>query len=223
MAASIILECPHCGAEKIGFAIVHDVPCQKKMGAQQTKMFRSLLICSNCEEAVVASFRKPSTSNFGAPAACPSDPTNFGYVLLDTYPKAVPPRTPAHATEALKNYFGQASEAARRGNYDASGAMSRKVVDVSTKQLLGDEAKKFNNIQGRIDALAAKHALTPDLQEWAHQVRLGGNEAAHDEEPFDKADAEELLDFVDLYLTYVYTLPGRLAERKARAAALKAQ
>lgn len=64
--------------------------------------------------------------------------------------------------------------------------------------------------------------LTPDLQEWAHQVRLGGNDAAHDEEPFTKEEAEELLDFTELYLTYVYTLPGRLAERKARAVAAKA-
>jgi hypothetical protein len=29
----------------------------------------------------------------------------------------------------------------------------------------------------------------------------------HDEDPFTQAEAEELLGFVELYLTYVYTLP----------------
>jgi hypothetical protein len=100
--------------------------------------------------------------------------------------------------------------------------MSRKVIDVSTQLLLKEDSAKFGNIKGRIDELAKRNALTPDLQEWAHQVRLGGNDAAYDKDPFTKPEAEELLDFTELYLTYVYTLPGRLAERKAQAAAAKA-
>jgi Domain of unknown function (DUF4145) len=31
--------------------------------------------------------------------------------------------------------------------------------------------------------------------QWAHHVRLEGNDAAHDEDPFTKDEAEELLDF----------------------------
>ena len=81
------------------------------------------------------------------------------------------------------------------------GAMSRKVVDVSTQKLLAESSKKYGNIRDRIDALEAKGALTTDLKDWAHQVRLGGNEAAHDESPDSKAEAEELLDFAELYLT----------------------
>jgi hypothetical protein len=100
---------------------------------------------------------------------------------------------------------------------NASGAMSRKVIDVSTQQLLGDEGKKYGNIRDRIDVLAEKNALTPDLKDWAHEVRLGGNDAAHDKDPYSKEEAEELLDFTELYLTYVYTLPGRLNERRERA------
>lgn len=220
--ASLILECPHCGAEKIGFSVVFDAE-RTRDRRDGIKRYNSLLVCASCEGAIVGIFAKVQPSNYAVPAGCPSDPHHHGYHLEESHPKPTPSRIPAHATDALKNYFGQAADAARRGNWDASGAMSRKVVDVSTQQLLGAEAKKFGNIQGRIDALAAKHALTPDLQEWAHQVRLGGNDAAHDEDPFTQPEAEELLDFVELYLTYVYTLPGRLAERKARAAAAKVE
>jgi len=67
-----------------------------------------------------------------------------------------------------------------------------------------------------------KNVLTPDLKDWAHQVRLGGADAAHDADPFTSTEAEELLDFVELYLTYVYTLPGRLKERRDRAQQEKA-
>ena len=87
--------------------------------------------------------------------------------------------------------------------------MSRKIVDVSTKQLLGDEAKKYSNIQSRIDAQHQKGKLTPDLKEWAHQIRLDGNDASHDED-FSEEDAKRLLEFAELYLIYVYTLPGRI-------------
>jgi len=44
----------------------------------------------------------------------------------------------------------------------------------------------------------------------------------HDPAPYSKNEAEELVDFAELYLTYVYTLPKRLADRKARSAAAKA-
>jgi hypothetical protein len=101
--------------------------------------------------------------------------------------------------------------------------MSRKVLDVSTQKLLGEDAKKFSTIQKRIDELASRHALTPDLQEWAHVVRLEGNDASHDEDPYTQEEADELLSFVDLYLTYVYTMPGKLKARRERAEKEKAE
>jgi len=100
--------------------------------------------------------------------------------------------------------------------------MSGKVVDVSTQQLLGAEARTFRDIRARIDALATKGRITRELQDWAHQIRIGRNDAAHDPDPYTSEEAEEQLDFVELYLTYVYTLPQRLEERKLRAAAAKA-
>lgn len=104
--------------------------------------------------------------------------------------------------------------------------MSRKVVDVSLQQhsiaTFGEDAKKYKTIFDRIEALAAQNVLTPDLKDWAHQVRLGGADAAHDADPFTPAEAGELLDFAELYLTYVYSLPGRLKERRDRAQKEKA-
>ena len=221
--ASIILECPHCGAEKIGFRLVFDQPAALPIpGSPHAQRWRTLMVCSNCDEGVVAIFDKRPGINVAAPTGLNVDPQKLGMVLVDTYPKSAPSKIPTHLTDELKNYYNQAAESLRRGNWDASGAMSRKVVDVSTQLLLKEEAKKHGTIQARIDALAANNALTPDLKDWGHQVRLGGNDAAHDKDPFTKPEADELLDFTELYLTYVYTLPGRLEERKKRAAEAKA-
>jgi hypothetical protein len=214
---SLILECPHCGAEKIGFTVLYQA--QATINPQNVvKRFRVYMSCSNCEEAVIGIFDKPAASpNPQDPTSCPIDPRMMGWRLTKIYPTPKPSQSPDYTPDYLKKIFLQAANALRRGDPDASGAMSRKVVDVSTQQLLGEESKNYHNIQGRIDALATANRLTPDLKDWAHQVRLGGNDAAHNIDPFTPEEADELLNFAELYLTYVYALPGRLKERRERA------
>jgi len=215
--ASTIADCPHCGGEQIGFSSVGEYRIVGP-GAEFLAFFR----CNKCQGGLIIRYQQQVNHGYQSPGACPADPVELGYIVRDMYPTKAPTRAPSHTPDPLARYFQQASDGHRRGDHDASGAMSRKVVDVSTQRLLGEESKKYGNIRDRIDALAAKGALTGDLKDWAHQVRLGGNEAAHDEEPYSKEEAEELLGFAELYLTYVYTLPGRLKERRERAAAEKA-
>jgi hypothetical protein len=222
--SSLILECPYCGAQKVGFNLVAEVPATIKPSGVYRK-YRVLMTCSNCDEALVGIFEARATTNNTVqytPVSCGMDPLQMDWFLVASYPRPEPSRCPDHTPEYLKKIFLQAANGLKRGDPDASGAMSRKVVDVSTQQLLGEESKKHHNIQGRIDALAAANKLTPDLREWAHQVRLGGNDASHDLDPFTPDEADELLDFAELYLTYVYSLPARLRERRERAAKEKA-
>ena len=221
---SIILECPHCGAEKIGFNIVYDRIAILPQVQPPARFVRSTLVCAGCDEMVVGSFHLPmgvrATEN---PAGLHVDPQQLGWILANVYPSPSPSKCPEHTPDNLKRIFVQAANALKRGDPDASGAMSWKVVDVSTQTLLGEKSKDYVNIYQRIEALAAKGALTSDLKDWAHAVRLGGADAAHDLDPFTQEEADELLDFAELYLIYVYSLPGRLTERRARAEAEKAK
>ena len=203
---------------------MHQVPAERPpLGILR---FRALMICSGCEEGVIGIFdyasRQSRQSNNMSPLQCTMDPRTLGWNLATTYPQPALPKCPDFTPDELKRVFLQAANALRRRDPDASGAMSRKVVDISTQRLLGEESKKFGTINARIEALAAKGTLTPDLKEWAHEVRLGGNDAAHDLDPFTNDEADELLDFAELYLTYVYTLPNRLKVRRERAAQEKA-
>ena len=95
--------------------------------------------------------------------------------------------------------------------------MFRKTLDTTTQQL--DATLKPKKLSQRIEALAASHAITPDMKEWAHEIRDVGNDAVHDEIPFTEEEAKDLHAFTELFLTYVYTLPGMLAARRTPAAA----
>lgn len=215
---SIILECPYCGAEKIGFSIVFEHI--STLAPTNYIRRRALMICSTCEGGVIGVFDKAhGASGPQSLGQCTVDPTKQGYRLTETHPVPTPSKIPEYLPDPLGRFYKQAADASKRGDWDASGSMSRKVIDVSTKMQLAkvaDEttAKAHKTNFSRINALGAAGAITSDLQDWAHHVRVGGNDAAHDEEPFEKVEAEDLLSFTELYLVYVYTLPGRLRARR---------
>lgn len=101
---------------------------------------------------------------------------------------------------------------------DAAGSMFRKVLDTGLKAKF--PKSKYPKIKGtlkqRIRKAADQHELTPELADWADQIRLDGNDAVHDEEPFTEEDARTLQTFTELVLTYLFTLPGML--KAARSA-----
>jgi hypothetical protein len=162
---SMILECPHCGAEKIGFTIVHDQAGSVSPNAH-LKRFRSTLVCTNCEEAVVVTFDRPhGMAGPATPGQCATDPTRAGFLLRDSYPRGEPGRLPAHITDELKRYFSQAAEALKRSSYDASGAMSRKVLDVSTAKARrgSQEIRQHSKAYRRPGGEARDHPGSPGV------------------------------------------------------------
>jgi hypothetical protein len=206
--ASILADCTNCGGQNVGFEIAaeHLTP-----GGGD---WFTLLFCGKCRSGLMVSFRR-NLNNYNSPMKCPGDPTDGGhYTLLARYPQPQPSQAPDHLPKAIADYFLEAADNFKRAAYTSSGFMSRKVIEVSTKRQLGEEAKNYRDNRQRIDALAASGAITGDLQDWAHHVRLGGNEAVHEDVPFDKDQAQDLLSFTELYLTYVYSLPGRLRVRR---------
>jgi Domain of unknown function (DUF4145) len=212
---SIILECPHCGAEKIGFSIIAE-HISVFQANPELRIHKTLMVCTKCEGGAVGVFEKRLGTAPQSIMQCGVDPTMLGFPLVDTYPKPAPTKIPDHVPSPLDRYYQQAADALKRSDWDASGAMSRKLIDVSTKLQLGADASKYRDNFARINALADRGSLTSDLRDWAHEIRIGGNEAVHDEDPFEESQAKDLINFADLYLVYVYTLPGRLRARRDR-------
>lgn len=71
-------------------------------------------------------------------------------------------------------------------------------------------------LEKRIDKLAAEHRITTDIQEWAHELRLDGNEALHGDEDATQEMTDQMHHLTHFLLIYLYTLPSQIAEAKQR-------
>jgi Domain of unknown function (DUF4145) len=132
-------------------------------------------------------------------------------MLLGVWPKAEVPSAPKHLPDNIQNFYYQGLDSLRRRSFDAAGTMFRKVLDAALRRI---QPGGKGTLQRRIDALPQELGITPAMKEWAHQIRDLGNDAAHEDEPFSEAAAKALHAFTEMFLTYAFTLPGMLEERK---------
>lgn len=74
-------------------------------------------------------------------------------------------------------------------------------------------------LNARINKLKADQTITAEMADWAHIVRLEGNESAHSDEETTKEEAQELIDFTETFLLYAFTLPEMVRIRRGSAGA----
>jgi hypothetical protein len=140
------------------------------------------------------------------------DQFTLGMAVKDQWPKESQADVPADVPPTVLRYFRQATASLRAQNFDAAGVMFRKTLEVATREKAPESASK--PLVKRIDALSNDGLITSDMRDWAHEIRLGGNEAAHDDDPIEREDAERLNQFTDAFLRYAYTLPAMVKSNK---------
>ncbi len=212
--AVLLHDCPHCGGGKMTFQVC----AQNQWKSDGPIVYWDVMaICANCQRAILAAINGNSRqSGYVAPMSAPNPLHNNMYRLTAVVPNPPPLNAPEYTPENIGSTFRQSMDNLRRGNWDACGMAGRKALDLATKHL--DPSLAGKKLVDRIDALAAAYRITPDLKEWAHEVRRLGNDAAHDDDPFSKDDAESLIQFTRTFLEYAFTLPGSLAKRRAEKA-----
>lgn len=136
--------------------------------------------------------------------------------IIDYWPKSNIKDPPDHTSPNVKRIFLQAEHNKAQRNWDAAGIMYRKVLETATKEL-GADLKKEGNLMRRIDLLAENGRLTKDLADWAHQVRIIGNETAHEECEPEAKDVLDLANLTRMLLVYLFELPGRVAAMRSQA------
>ena len=92
--------------------------------------------------------------------------------------------------------------------------MFRETLEEALKELFPDLSGESLSFQ--IKEAAAQQALTPDLAEWSHHIRLEGNKAAH-AAPYKEEEAHALAAFTEMVLRYLFTLPGMVKEKRGQA------
>ena len=194
--------CPFCGTKSVAFTIVAESVASKVSPYD----WHSLAICGQCSRGVLTVFETPERSP-------PRDLLERGHNLDKRWIFPEPPKTeaPEHTPKNVANYYRQGMENLGR-NWDAAGTMFRKALDVGLKVKFSHDTK--GKLYERIRRAADRHDLTPELADWAHQIRLDGNDAAHDEEPLLEPEARRLQVFTELVFRYLFTLPGMMQEAR---------
>ena len=205
-------DCPHCGTKNVAFSIIRDHAASR---ATQNP-WDTLAVCGLCSRSVLATFK--FSSHPPSERLKTSDRVNVDKPKL--YPESRDTTAPEHTPGNAADYYRQGMENLAR-NWDAAGMMFRKALDAALKFKFPDDSKK--SLNNRIKCAAGRHELTPELAEWAHQIRLDGNEAAHEEAPFSEEDAKRLQVFTDLVFRYLFTLPGMMNEARQGEASAEDQ
>lgn len=205
---SIDSTCPHCLKEN---AYMHFI----KQASLEPYKHSLVFQCQACFKLMVAEILSNET---GGPLVLAQHSTYPIVVnkhdrtgVIATYPEVKSYDAPSSTPERASKFFIEAKEDFARGRFETSAMNCRKVIDIATKELhLGDEDKLVR----RITALRATGLITQEMADWAHIVRIDTNGAIHSDEEFTKEDVDQLLKFTEVFLTYAFTLPAMVKDKR---------
>jgi len=203
-------KCPHCLTERIALNVVGitgitDWSCAVHLWCPKCK----LPSCAHME----AKERTTDVVHQSQLQGQQGDLTQYKWEVVKFWPVAPGPLIPEHLPPEIERVYLQAERNFPiSGNEEAAGTMYRKALDVGLKMIAPSVT---GTLKGRIEKLVQQNRLTPELGEWADQIRLLGNEAAHEIDQPTREEVEALRNFSDLVLRYLFTLPAMVKARKA--------
>ncbi len=140
--------------------------------------------------------------------------------IKDYYPKNRP-KVDGIVPENVASVFLEAMVCFNVGAFRASAAMCRRALETSALERGATKGKKLVE---QINELCEKQAITKDIKDWCHQIRIIGNMGAHPDddglEIVSQTDADDLINFMEEYLNYVYIMPAKVAEKRKRKTSL---
>ena len=197
--SSLSIKCPYCQTEPAYFSSVCEF---HQVDTENFTVFFKAHCCQKGVTALVYCVTTPSPHEFTGNLG---DSDHHNVIMVLPQPQEV--ATPEHLPDNIKSIFLQAKDNIDRGQNDAAVPLCRRILDIATRTLGGDKSK---TLYERIEELAGKQTITPLLKDWAHTIRLDGNEGTHSDDLVEDADAEELFSFTELFLLYAYTMPKML-------------
>lgn len=213
----LVIDCPHCGSEKVGFTFggAHpDVTVDYAGVVPVAQIWTALFCCRRCGEGVVAKLDSgtPPMRDLRDLEACDADVRQAGFRIRSVHPQAVELRAPEHVPESVARDYREALDSLRRRNLTSAALMFRKTVEGAVSHLQGERAANVP-LAARINALAD---LPGAMRDWADIIRLGGNKAAHADGAPVLEEVEQAREFTELLLLYAFTLPTRVRDARKR-------
>ena len=196
--------CPHCSRD-VALSVVSTHAVR-----ESSNEFDLFCICPTCGRACVANVKSANSKAFNV-QSMPKVIRSSEMLTINIEPKPRIPTSPEFVPDVVSNLYLQGEGSLLAGRFDAAAMTLRRTLEVALKLRWPGMS---GSLASRIDQLAELHEITPSLQAWAHSIRLDGNSATHEVDLVEALDAKNILDFTELFLMYVFTLPGMLDQRK---------
>jgi hypothetical protein len=117
--------------------------------------------------------------------------------------------------KTVRKYWKQAHDSQNSENYDAASVMARSALQAVMRQ----QKAVGKDLYHEIEDLAQKGVLPNVIKEWSHEVRQLAKPSAHpdeDDEDVNSNDVEDVINFLDFLLEYVYDVPKRIENYRSR-------
>jgi hypothetical protein len=220
--AVLITKCPHCGTEAMAFHIFGALS-RPDAAIVRGHPFEALVAaaCNGCNKPIaglVQSVEAKGTESHGTffakmPMLMRADQSldSLRIRQAKTWPEASSDVVPDSLPEQVDRSFRQAERNFRQPDCEeAAATMYRRALDLGIK-IAHPEVK--GSLDQKITKLVSSHDLPPSIGEWAHAVRLVGNDGAHDIEGVTRSELDDARAFIDTVLRYMFTLPAKIAAR----------
>src|SRR5215216_692713 len=195
----LIRNCPHCPAQHSSFTLMWSAHMQNTHPIIST----NAALCGACGRPICF-----LAKNEGGGSSKPTEMNGTiepSFTINKIWPSRPEPAAPLHLPAPVKARFLEEEDAFDRGKWNSAVAMYRSALDIATKGMPDVPTGTFFK---RLEWLADNHAITADIRSWADHVRIEGNAALHDPDEFAEGDAKSLRFFTEMFLRYVFELPG---------------
>ena len=195
----MILECSYCNATVKGEIVASYVDENPHDWIDSTQY--TLCKCPQCSSPILASQEYDFTGNemeWGLPNKIyPSNQFHINPVIPEKLRKAL--------VECIQCY--------KSNSYTATVIMCRRAIE-GFCSIKGVEEKTLDK---SIKKLKDDGVINEQLYEWANQLRLVGNEAAHNiDSEFSNLDSKDMLDFTIAILDFTFSFKDKFDKFKER-------
>jgi Domain of unknown function (DUF4145) len=111
---------------------------------------------------------------------------------------------------ALASLYREARNATATSSFTAAVLCCRKLL---MHIAVAKGAKPGESFVSYVQFLADNNYVPPDARGWVDHIRTKGNEANHEISIMSRADAEELLSFIEMLLRIIYEFPAAIQRR----------
>lgn len=111
----------------------------------------------------------------------------------------------------VETLYNEARNCTSCNAYTASVLCCRKLL---MNIAVSKGAEEGLNFIKYIEYLSDKNFIPPNGKDWVDHIRTKGNEATHEISIMKKEDAEELIDFIEMLLKFIYEFPAIIKKKK---------